>query len=83
MFGFVPPPQHDWSSMHARPVMVHPDEGVHAVAPVPRSAQMRVQQVELPEQGMPFCVQPPGGTTQYPALPLLLLQSFVQQSRSS
>jgi hypothetical protein len=34
--------------------MLHPDEGVQTVAPVPGSLQMRVQQLELPEQGMPF-----------------------------
>ena len=63
-FGLVPPPQHDCSSVQARPVMMQPEDGVQTVAPVPGSAQMRVQQVELPEQGIPFWLQPPGGRTQ-------------------
>jgi hypothetical protein len=50
--------------MQARPVMMQPEEGVQTVAPDPGSAQMRVQQLELPEQGIPFCVQPPGGRMQ-------------------
>jgi hypothetical protein len=64
----------------ASPVIVQPDELRQMVAPVPGSAQIRVQQFEAPEHGFPSWLHPPGSWTQYPALPSFLLQILLQQS---
>jgi hypothetical protein len=81
-FGFEPPPQHSCSLIHVEPVIWHPEEGWHTFTPLPRSVQLRVQQLELPEQGIPFWLQPPDGRMQYPTVPSFLLQILLQQSRS-
>jgi hypothetical protein len=62
--------------------MMHPEAGWHTFVPLPGSAQIRVQQLEGPSQGIPPCSQPPGGAMQYPGVPSFLLQTFSQQSRS-
>ena len=43
---------------------------------------MRVQQVEGPAQGIPLALQPPGGSTQTPAVPSFLVQTLLQHSTS-
>jgi hypothetical protein len=63
-FGCVPPPQQSWLSGQASPVIVQPEDGRQIVAPVPGSAQIRVQQLEAPAQGIPSWLQPPGGSMQ-------------------
>jgi hypothetical protein len=63
-FGLVPPPQHSCAMSQARPVIWQPEDGWQVVTPLPRFRQMRVQQVEGPEQGIPFALQPPGGKMQ-------------------
>jgi hypothetical protein len=44
--------------------MMQPDDFLQMVAPVPGSEQIRVQQLELPAQGIPSWLQPPGGSMQ-------------------
>lgn len=48
--------------------MRQPPAGWHAVAPVPRSMQSRVQQFEAPAHGSPSEVHPPDGLTQRPGV---------------
>lgn len=57
--GFTPPPQQASSLAHEVPVRRQPPAGRHTVAPEPGSKQVREQQLEPPEHGLPSWVQPP------------------------
>ncbi len=52
-FGFVPPPQQALSFAHDVPVSRHPPAGMQTVAPEPGSKQVREQQFDPPEHGLP------------------------------
>ncbi len=66
------------------PVIAQPPGGLQTVAPVPRSAQRRVQQLDDPVHGAPDWPQPPVTALQYPGVPFgvvkLLEQRPEQQS---
>jgi hypothetical protein len=65
------PPQHSSRVSQELPVIRHPPAGLQAVAPVAaRSVHTRVQQLELPEHGLPSAVQPPDGGMQRPGEPV-------------
>ena len=84
--GFIPPPQHSSSELQLSPVRRQPPAGRHTFAPVPGSAQMRLQQLEPLAHGLPPCRHPPPPPPvmkrQVPAVPSLRLQARPQQSRS-
>ena len=82
--GLIPPPQHSSSELQLSPVNRQPPAGRQTVAPVPGSAQMRLQQLEPPLQGFPPCRHPPPPppvtNRQTPGAPSFRLQARPQQS---
>jgi hypothetical protein len=60
--------------------MRQPPAGWQTFTPLPGSTHRRVQQLEAPEQGLPSCTQPPGGSMQRPGVPAELSQRPEQQS---
>jgi hypothetical protein len=57
--GLEPPPQQSCATSQELPVSRQPLAGRQTLAPLPRSAQRRVQQVLPPEHGSPSGLQPP------------------------
>jgi hypothetical protein len=62
------PPQQASVLSQKSPVIRQPLAGWHTAAPEPRSAQMRVQQLEAPAHGAPSWLQPPLGGKQRPGV---------------
>ena len=77
--GLVPPPQQLWSEVQVFPVRLQPLAGRHTRAPLPRSTQRRLQQLLLPEQGLPSVLQPPPAVHR-PTPPSLTEQVAPQQA---
>lgn len=57
--GLVPPPQQLWAEVQEFPLRLQPLAARHTLAPLPRSAQRRLQQLLPPEQGLPSELHPP------------------------